>query len=254
MPDERASWAAILLLCGCSLPNPNPRPAEDSIAPTGPPALEVRPEAIDFGMVDVGSRATTSLELANVGESDLVLNELRLAEENRTIDLVWASGDVLVAGASADLLLTWSPPDFEEDLESELRIATNDPVAPIVAVGLTGVPAAPQIEVDPTSVDFGEVPLGHSIEQPIAIRNVGYADLEVQSIRYNATGPYELQMEPIEVPLVIPVGEMVEVSIRYAPEDEDPDHGVLTVQSDDPFTPEVHAEQEGNGVAWDTGT
>ena len=53
---------------------------------------------------------------------------------------------------------------------------------------------------------------------------------------------------------MIPLGEMVHLSIRYTPEDERVDHGMLIVKSDDPVTPQVHAEQVGDGVvSSDTG-
>ena len=187
MPHERAFWAAILLLCGCSLkggdprPDPESRPGEDTVEPWGPPALRVTPDAVDFGVVDVGDRASTSIELANVGGDDLVLNELRMAYDDSSIELGWKGGDVLAAGAAADLSLTWSP-DRADYLESKLRIGSNDPVAPIIAVWLTGVTTTPRIHIDPSSVDFGVLPVGKTVEQPIAIANVGYADLEVQSI------------------------------------------------------------------------
>jgi hypothetical protein len=208
----------------------------------------VTPDAVDFGVVDVGERVSRSIALANVGGDDLVLNELRLAHEDSTIELVGpGAGDTLAAGASADLSLSWSP-DRADAMESKLRIGSNDPVAPIVAVWLTGATATPSIDVDPSHMDFGEVTVGSSSEQPIVIRNVGYADLEIQSVTYLVSDPSELHMKPVETPVVIAPGSSFEAWTSYTPDDEIDDHGMLTVQSDDPFTPVVHVEQKGSGV------
>jgi hypothetical protein len=70
---------------------------------------------------------STSIELANVGGDDLVLNELRLAYANPAIELSWGGADTLPAGASAELSIDWSPVDDVWELESKLRIGSNDP-------------------------------------------------------------------------------------------------------------------------------
>jgi hypothetical protein len=227
---------------------------EDAVAPWGPPALQVQPDSISFGVVELGGSVSASIELANVGGDDLVLDELRLAYDEPSIELEWAGGETLAAGASADLSLAWSP-ERAQALESKLRIGSNDPVAPIVAVWLTGATATPQIRVDPISVDFGEVPVGFTLEQTIAIMNTGYADLHVESVLYLVTDPDVLVLEEVVTPALLLPGEQLQVRIQYTPDDEGDQHGVLTVESDDPWTPVVHAEQYGTGVAdSDTGT
>jgi hypothetical protein len=251
MPAERA---AILLLTGCSLKGGDPRPVEDPVEPWGPPSLQVTPDAVDFGVVDLGESVITSIELANVGGDDLVLDELRLAYADPSVELRWDAGKILAAGASADLSLTWSP-DRAQALESKLRIGSNDPVASIIAVWLTGSTATPAIQIDPTSLDFGKVPIGSTFEQSVMVTNIGYADLHVESVGFMSSDPSELEMEPIDTPIVVLAGTSVEARISYTPEDEDDDHAVLIVDSDDPWTPTVHAEVDGTGVASpDTGT
>lgn len=258
-----AERAAVLLLTGCTLRagDPGPveesRPAEDT-GPWGPPALQVRPDAVDFGVIEVGDRVSTSIELENIGGDDLVLDELELAHADPTIELDWAAGDTLAAGASAQLSLMWSPDDAAV-LDGKLWIRSNDPVSPIFAVSLTGATATPQIQVDPIIVDFGVVPIGRDTVQPISILNAGYADLEIESVSFLPSDPDDLEYFPGAnpgdptsawvFPLTIPPGESRDVTITYTPMDEIEDHGVLTVESNDPVTPEVRAEQQGTGVA-----
>jgi hypothetical protein len=264
-----ADRAAVLLLTGCTLRagNPGPvedlRPAEDT-GPWVPPALQVRPDAIDFGAIEVGDRVSTSIELENIGGDDLVLDELELAHEDPTIQLEWAAGDTLAAGASAQLSLTWSPHDVAI-LENKLWILSNDPDTPFFAVQLTGATATPQIQVDPISVDFGVVTIGRDTVRHVSILNAGYADLEIESVSFMASDSDDLQYFPgpdpgdptsaWAFPLTIPPGESRDVTITYAPLDDTADQSVLTVNSNDPVTPQVRAEQEGTGVAQeDTGT
>ena len=251
----RAMRAAVLVLTGCSLKSPDHRPGDEShavedTAPWGPPALQVTPDAVDFGVVDLGEHVSTTIELANVGGDDLVLDELRVAYEEPSIELDWDGGDALAAGASAPLSLTWSP-RRAQDLKIELRVGSNDPVAPIVAVLLTGATATPRIDVDPTLTDFGQVPVGYSIERSIKIANVGHADLEIESVSFLPDDPdaMVMELEDFVIPALVPWGEMRSVRIRYTPDDEGENRGVLTVQSNDPDMPTIRAELEGAGVA-----
>ena len=266
----RGMRAAVLLLIGCTLPKSDPRPGDeshsvgDTTPPWGPAALQVSPDAVDFGIVELGESVSRSIELANVGGDVLALDEIRLADADPTIELDWTGGGTLSSGASAGLSLTWLP-TRAQDLKNELRIGSSDPVAPFLFVSLTGVTVTPRIEVDPTSTDFGSMPIGFSTIQPIAIRNVGHGDLEIESVSYMPSDPDDLAYFPgsdpqepksaLVFPLTIAPGEERTVTITYAPHDERDDQGVLTVTSNDPDTPQVHAEQHGSGVADpDTGT
>jgi hypothetical protein len=73
----------------------------------------------------------------------------------------------------------------------------------------TSPPApAPQIHVDPTSVDLGDVPIGTSIEEMIEIASVGSADLHVEALDYVSVGPndWALELEDGLIPALVPPG------------------------------------------------
>jgi hypothetical protein len=253
--------AAVLLLPGCSLPNSEPSPVEESpsvedAAVSTPPSLQVEPDAVDFGLVEAGADPRVSIELANVGGGVLLVDELHLADGDPTVELELAGGgQTVAAGTSASLWVTWSP-DQTSELNNLILIGSNDPRTPTTVVHLTGqVLPTPHIVVDPTSVDFGQVPVGYTTVQPIAIANVGDADLEIESVSFMPNDPDDMRMKPIDTPLVILPGELVDLFVEYAPTSAGEDHGVITVASNDPVTPQVHAEQSGTCVADpDTGT
>ena len=241
--------AAVLLLLGCKLPDSDRQSGVDDTSASVFPALQVKPAAVDFGVVQPNDSATRSLELANVGDANLVLDEPRLQTEDASIGLEWAGDTTVVPGTSTHLLVTWSPE--ESRVDDTLLIGSNDPITPVVVVGVTGAIPTPQIQVDPSKVDFGHVPVGSSFEQLIAIRNVGDADLHVEALQYVCADPDDLvlELEGNVPPVVVPPGEEFDVSIRYTPGEQGDDQGLLTVQSDDPWSPSVHAEQIGTGVA-----
>jgi hypothetical protein len=175
-----------------------------------------------------------------------------------------APGSEYLRGMRAAVLLltgctlpSSDPHPREQSKPADQSLPGADTALPVedTAPSATGVTATPHIELDPTSTDFGSVPIGRYTVQPISIKNVGHADLEIDSVLFMPSDPSDLTMEPIETPLVVPSGEMRVVTIQFAPTDEGKDQSVLTVQSNDSNAPTVHAELHGTGVAdADTGT
>jgi hypothetical protein len=185
----------------------------------------------------------------------LLLDELHLTDGDPTVELELTGGQTIAAGTSANLWVTWSPEEWSE-LDDLILIGSNDPTTPYAVVHLTGqVAATPHIVLDPDSVDFGDVPVGNTVETAVVIMNTGHADLAIESVQVTTSDPDALMVEEIATPVILYSGERQNLWIRYTPHDEGDNDGVLTVDSDDPVTPSVHAELQGTGVAaMDTGT
>ncbi len=135
-----------------------------------------------------------------------------------------------------------SRPDKAEPEGEEDPIPDPDPVG------------APDIELSPTTVDFGFLPRNClSAWQPITIANVGDEDLEVAS--YDLTGQgasgYEIhpedELDPGDL-LVLAPGEDVTVRVRFSPTAwvrYEPD---FSVESNDPDEPTAGVDLAGEGA------
>ena len=79
----------------------------------------------------------------------------------------------------------------------------------------------PELGVDPTSMDFGEVALEWFLELGVAVENVGYGDLEFSSIAF-----YGVSSDEFEITLMpesLSHGEAGELRVKYTPTAEGQD-------------------------------
>jgi len=223
------------------------------------PAIEVTPTVIDFGNdfdIVAGSEPLSQVvQVKNVGAAALHILDLYLAQGEPSYDVSPISSLVLNVGATAQFTVTFDPKQPFEHPEQVL-IDSDDCETPTAAVDVNGVGLAPQIDVTPASVDFGYLDVGCETVQPITISNIGNSMLVLPSApSFMPSDPDDLVYFPgpdpedaasaWTFPLEIPPGETRDVTITYGPLDETDDHGVLTVVSNDPFTPEFRAEQTG---------
>ena len=106
--------------------------------------------------------------------------------------------------------------------------------------------AAPDIEVEPATLDLGAVPLDEQSEGEITIRNVGNAALTVTGVDIDSgTGAFSLA-EAVDG-LRIEPGTSVLVAVRFQPFN-DADLGTATVTSDDPDEPALPVALVGRGA------
>jgi hypothetical protein len=200
---------------------------------------------------------TETVLVKNVGEEPLHILDLYLAQGEPSYTVSNMSSLVLNVGATAQFTVTFEPKQPFEHPE-QILIDSDDCETPTAAVEVNGVGLAPQIEVDPVTHDFGYLDIGCETVHPITISNTGNAPLileEAPSFMPSDPDDLSFYVAPSDeywdpkaeyvFPLTIPPAEAREVTVVYTPLDETDDKGVLTVESNDPFQPVVHAEQTG---------
>ena len=257
---KRFAVPGVLCLTACSQYNiSNQNPDGGGSNDNKCPAIEVNPTSIDFGNdfdIVAGTEPISQVvEVTNTGEAPLHILDLYLAQGEPSYHVSNMSSLVLNVGATAQFTVTFDPKQPFEHPEQVL-IDSDDCETPTAAVDVNGVGLAPQIKVDPEHVDFGYLDIGCETVQPIAISNVGNSPLVLDAapmfmpsnpddLHYFAGSDPAVPETELVFPLSIPPGEERTVTITYAPLDDTDDNGVLTVNSNDPYTPTVHAEQTG---------
>jgi hypothetical protein len=97
--------------------------------------------------------------------------------------------------------------------------------------------AAPDISLDPTSLDFGTVNIGDAPTLTTQVQNIGTADLTVTSITLCAGTSTEFTWTPPALPIIVAAGGSETLSVVYTPTDTGIDTGCLEISSNDPDTP-----------------
>ncbi|OQY29158.1 MAG: hypothetical protein B6244_04795 [Candidatus Cloacimonetes bacterium 4572_55] len=158
----------------------------------------ISPDQFDFGSVNVGEQATTTVTLTNVGGAAGTILTVVSSNVDFTTDFI---GQVAVApGETQDVVITYAPTAAETD-NAVLTVTTDVEVLTVNLSG-TGVQLAPEFAFSPTSLDFGTVTVGNTVEETFTITNNGTADLVIESIVMQGGGPYSIT-DP-SFPLTIP--------------------------------------------------
>lgn len=111
------------------------------------PSLIVRPEAIPFGPIPVGTIAVSYTYIVNIGNEDLIGSAEVTGEGFALIGL---SDFVLQPRDSGFVFQVQFTPLALQSYTGELTVTSNDPVQPVIAVPLTGQ----GVEEPPPPVEF----------------------------------------------------------------------------------------------------
>jgi len=210
------------------------------------PDIDVWPLTIDFGTVVVGTSATEQVEVANVGTADLDVTSLTLATGGEFSFNCLTLPGIIVPGGVEYIDVTYTPVDNTADYDT-LTIASNDPDEPTVEVELIAAPTPqPDIDVDPWTVDFGDVKINTTENAWVTIYNVGNADLNLNSISVNGPAAFAIPTNPQGT--IVGAGGDTQMQVSFTPTYEIPYTGMVDIDSNDPDEPTVYVDLLGDGA------
>lgn len=125
-------------------------------------------------------------------------------------------------GDSEHVEYDYDRPDVEFDIDTAILDCTADPSI-----------KTPTIRVEPTSLEFGAVPMGSIVMRSTRICNASGVELDVSSIRFSRDVSAEFQKEHSQVPVKLPSGKAIDVFVIYSPIDNVQDKGNLEILSND---------------------
>lgn len=212
------------------------------------PDMAIAPESLDFGRVVVGEAGVLELQIVNAGAGPLSIGSISLADGGpEGVYTVTPAQLELEASSSETVLVTFEPDDFVT-YGGELLVGSNDPERPLVSVPVQGEggDGGPDITLDTTALDFGDVDAGDTETAVFTIGNEGDSPLVIDSASpQGGSGAFSAVTDPRGE--TIPVGGSFTVLMEYAPETTDGDEGTFTLVSNDPDEPEVSVALAGNG-------
>jgi hypothetical protein len=146
------------------------------------------------------------------------------------------------------LTVRFMPPAVGPQM-GNLTIESNDPDEAMVVVPLggEGIQSVPDIDVTPTSLNFGSVGYGQSATRTLTVRNLGTAPLMVNSFNLNGSPAFSV-ISP-QTPFNVPSNGQQMVTLRFAPTPNTPgvQMATLTINSNDPDEAKVSVSLTGTG-------
>ena len=139
-------------------------------------------------------------------------------------------------GEEIDFTLSFVPTTPGTPEAATIRIASNDPGAPVLDLFATAVGGTASLElVTPDHGDFGAVCLGSYVDLPFVLNNRGPCPLEVYGI--SSSSAAFIPPDVTFFPLVVAAGDSIDVPVRFLPTSFGAASASLTFTSNDPNGP-----------------
>jgi len=247
-----------LILCaaiigtGCTSDYEIFKPAKEMHAGESNPEIDVTPLSADFGFLSAGHETRDIVvTIKNIGTDDLEIMDVYIHESDSNFYLASGYSGIIEPFNETEVVVTYSPTTYETN-SATLKILSNDSDEQTVSVVLDGAGDAPIIRVTPDFYDFGSVYLGCDQSIPVIIENIGNVDLIVTDIEYFSSVPVDFSLSDYEagwgvLPLVIPSGDYIDLSVSYEPFDILDDSAYIEVTSNDPATPIEYSSHDAIG-------
>jgi photosystem II stability/assembly factor-like uncharacterized protein len=201
------------------------------VRPTGP-AIAVNLENFLFFTDVCTGPAFLTLQIFNVGTSDLVISSVQRLMGSSGIFVLPLPGTPVVIGAGEELDFTiaFVPTTPGTGELAIIRISSNDPAAPVVdllAFGSAGLPALETVIAE--NGNFGDVCLGSFVDEEIIINNRGACPLSISGISSSSA---EFAVPTVTTyPLVVSVGGNIGIPLRFRPTSLGPKSATITINS-----------------------
>jgi len=185
--------------------------------------LSANASSMNFGSTLVGSFVSQTITLTNTGTASVNLSQVAITGAGFTVS--GFTGTVtLAAGQSFSLTVSFTPATAGSATGSLSFVssATNSPTT----ISLSGNGVQPQISVIPASVSFGNVTVGVTNTQMLAISNPGTATLSVTQGSLVGTG---FGFSGLTVPLSVPPGGSSTFTVSFTPASASSFSGNLTL-------------------------
>jgi len=215
------------------------------------PEIQVIPDGIDFGKVQIGKDSPALVTVTNTGDETLTATCSTEADSSFGIEEGQPLTLQLPPGASTELSVFFKPVTGGQH-NGMLLLSTNDPQRQYITIPLTGTATEPepQIYVDPESVDFGLVGIETTGEAVFVVGNTGQGPLKVEPIKIKggSGSKFELRMidisqekaiDPEYESFTLEAGNAVECKVRFYTDVEGVFTDELIIISNDKDNPQV---------------
>lgn len=215
------------------------------------PVIAVNPTSHNFGQVAVGGADSKTFVVSNAGNENLDVTGTSLVGSNPGEFNIDSGGGsfTLAPGATRNVAVSFNPTS-EGSKSAVLRFANNDPNRNPLDVNLTGSGIVPQpdIAVNPTSHDFGQVNVGSSDSKLFVVSNTGSLDLNVSATTLLGSDADEFSIDSGGGAFTLAPGANRNVLISFNPTSEGAKSATFRINSNDPDEEPFNVALSGTGA------
>jgi hypothetical protein len=206
--------------------------------------LFISPTSLDFGSQVVGTSATQTVSLTNIGDTSLDISIGPPSGDFAVTPQTNPCGTSLAAGANCNLDITFTP-TATGPRPGSVTVTFSGAASP-QTINLSGAGIQPAVTLSPTSVSFTGNPLNLDCpSKTLTLTNTGDVSLTLVSI--TAAPPFSVTYDTC--PTEMGVGEgCTTIQVKFNPTVVGPATGTLTVTTDPPVTSGNTVSLSGNGL------
>jgi len=188
-------------------------------------SIEVQPmDIIDFGKVDVYSKATKEILVKNTGSDKLTINSAKYTPDGNSTDIYLNSTPKVPLELNPNQEIVFSlfyvPTDIGED-KGVLTFESSSKDLPKLDIQVKGEGIAPLIKIEPDSIDFGGVEVGQSSSKDLIVYNNGNKDLIIYRLDFAELSSKYLSVTEPSVEKTISPQSSTKYSVTFAPQEKE---------------------------------
>ncbi|MDI6784482.1 MAG: choice-of-anchor D domain-containing protein, partial [bacterium] len=181
------------------------------------PDIDVNPTSLNFNDITVNSSSDLTFQISNLGTATLNVTGLATTSNQYMFVSPPSVPFNILAGNSQTITVRFKPTSTGTKT-GNVTITSNSPGETTRTVALTGNGVdepAPEIDIIPASLSYGEIVVGSSYDKTFQIKNTGNKNLNVTGITLSS-GEFML-VSPPAIPFSITAGNLQQIKIRFKP-------------------------------------
>ncbi len=223
------SLVAFLTSCGESTFTPSTSAATQS------QNLGMAPPTVDFGQVLAGGQESATVTLTNAGSASLSVSGITVTGKSFSASGLSLPLD-LTAGKSYSFNTMFAP-QAAGSYSGNLSVVSNASPTPQV-LPLEGVGVTRDLSISPSSLNFGNVAVGGTGTQTVALTNSGTTSMTISAVNIAGAG---FGASGLSLPLSLGAGQTVNFSATFSPTAGGSATGSVSVTSDASNSPTAAA-------------
>ncbi len=203
-------------------------------------ALEPEETALEFGEIPRNSRRMVTVRLANIGGRPLNISSLSATDPTNRVTVSFPGGMTSAILAplrrlNIDVSINGTTPGV---IDVPLRIVSDDPVRSMLDIPIRAIITEPKLQNAPLAIDWGTVPQGWVVAQPVELKNIGYGALTVRRLTFvgGTSNLFSFRNLPA-LPMQLERNARVAFEVEFRAQTSAPFIGSISIETDDPVNP-----------------
>ena len=217
--------------------DPDEDPKDISLSGNGIviPDISASPNPVNYGSIEAGSYSDNTVTVSNDGTGTLNVSSTAITGTHSAEFSIHSGGGSfsLSPGATRNIIVRFSPSSAGTK-NASLRISSDDPDEDPYYVNLNGTGILPDINVDPGSMNFGDVEVGDNSTETFVVSNNGGASLSVSSTTLVGGNSDEFNITGGGGSFTLSPGATRNVDVQFSPSSEGSKSTTLRFISNDP--------------------